>query len=113
MEELQSNAVVSHHSGDERVNDDYVAVDPVRCGCTQCIVGDYIPEENWEPRSGDIYGLVSGGISNHTNNSDFGLVFQSSFKDYAAKQFITEMEEEFDSVVGYAINLDQIASWAY
>ncbi len=40
------------------------AIDPPGCGCTECLVGEYVPWERAGP--GLIRDLVAGYISNHT-----------------------------------------------
>ena len=44
------------------------AIDPVGCGCTECIVGEYVPQE-WADKSAWLRVLM-GDIDNHTYMSD-------------------------------------------
>lgn len=106
----RNSSVLAEHSGDPRFNDEYVAVDPNRCGCTECIIGLYIPEQDWTPyaQSGDISAVLSGDIGNNIGGTDFSLVFQNHFRNESAREFIKELEDEFDELVRY-MDIDDLA----
>jgi len=107
-----SNAISA--VGTPRFNDDYMAVDPDGCGCTECLIGEYIPEQNWTPyaTAGDVAAVVRGDISNHTHGTDFGLVFHTSFSDREAANLVTALEEEFDEHIS-SLNLERSAGLVY
>lgn len=42
-----------------------VAIDPVGCGCTECLIGEYVPLDS--ARSSDIQRLLRGEIHDNTH----------------------------------------------
>ncbi|MFJ5951364.1 hypothetical protein [Streptomyces noursei] len=41
-----------------------IAVDPPGCGCTECIIGQYVPLDRATPE--DIAAMLNGRLFNHT-----------------------------------------------
>lgn len=41
-----------------------IAIDPPGCGCTECIIGQYVPLNHATPEN--IAAMLSGQLSNHT-----------------------------------------------
>lgn len=50
-----------------------VAIDPYGCGCTECIIGEYIPLQ--EATDAQVLDMLDGRLSNHTGYelSDFQI----------------------------------------
>lgn len=45
-----------------------LAIDPAGCGCTECLVGEYLPMENMQPKH--VFAMALGLIANHTDWPD-------------------------------------------
>jgi hypothetical protein len=90
-----SSSIVNAASGRPRISDSYVAVDPVGCGCTECLIGEYIPYDRWREEGGigDVAAVFNGNISNHSNYSDFNFAFNSPRFDPEINQFIEGVKD--------------------
>jgi hypothetical protein len=51
---------------------DILAVDPDGCGCTECIIGEYVPQNQWIQNANllDVVRLLRGDVRNNTYNED-------------------------------------------
>ena len=86
---------------------DILAVDPTGCGCTECIIGEYVPQEIWEEKAtaADLAAVLTGEVSNHTSQSLLYLVITNVFRTKSADEFQRVWIEEFDRAIGN-INID-------
>lgn len=73
-----------------------IAIDPVGCGCTECITGEYMPLDLagfWELRR-----LLNGKIGNNTGIDVEGWVRSYKFRMPRAFQREVETEEVWDNL---------------
>lgn len=77
---------------------DILAVDPSTCGCTECIIGEYVNEDEWLEKANvyDVAAIVSGDVGNNTYNSTFDLVMGNYFSDYKIQDFIRKLKEQIE-----------------
>jgi len=97
---------------------DILAVDPYNCGCTECIIGEYVNENVWvkNATAADVAAVLSGDVRNNTYSSLFDLVFTSSFSDSSATDFVRRLKVEFENeleAVAKRWDLDEIVNRSY
>ena len=90
---------------------DAVAVDPRNCGCTECLIGEYVNLGDWEDRAtaADVAAVLSGEVSNHTYSSLFDLVFNTYFSEDSANDFVRRAKESLESEFS-AIDTERLIS---
>lgn len=66
-----------------------LAVDPTGCGCTECIVGEYVPEEVWcaSATASDLAEFITGRVTNNSLTGTFQLVMNGWFSTRSAREF--------------------------
>jgi hypothetical protein len=83
----------------EKYYPDILAVDPEDCGCTECIVKEYIPVNTYvmNAKVADVVAFIQGDVSNHTYFKDTVHFFEDygdAFEDESAKKLIKEFLDE-------------------
>jgi len=93
----------------DRAFPDILAVDPVGCGCTECIIGEYVNEDIWTSRAtaADLAAVLSGEVGNNTSSSLFRLVLTNYFSEKSANDFVELLQEELELELP-RINTDNI-----
>lgn len=88
---------------------DILAVDPTGCGCTECIIGEYVNEDEWVANATvyDVAAVVSGDVGNNTLNSTFDLIMTTYFTDYRIQDFVRSLKDELEREF-QRINLDRM-----
>ena len=69
----------SHDSQSDSDNQ-ITAIDPVGCGCLECMTGEYVPFDN--ATSDQIIGMIRGDIANHTDYETVEEVLDNLGKAY-------------------------------
>lgn len=64
-----------------------IAIDPVGCGCTECMTGEYVPLEDASSR--DIYDMLMGYVGNNTG------IDLDRWRSIDQKKQVERFQEEF------------------
>jgi hypothetical protein len=80
-----------------------LAVDPAGCGCTECIVGEYVPADQWkwQATDGDIKALLLQRVANHTDVDLTALIEETEFSDDSALRFQKYIKDGPEPVEDY------------
>lgn len=89
---------------------DFIAVDPVGCGCTECLIGEYIPYDKWSTQAtvDDVNNLLSGSVGNNTNRPSFQIAFKSSLPRETYQTMDEVLPEVVTLLQGYSY-LEEVA----
>lgn len=73
---------------------DVLAVDPKDCGCTECLIGEYVPLVKWFASAlpGDVIALIEDEVGNNTHYGLAGLLESYSYSVQETKDFLREFE---------------------
>lgn len=74
-----------------------LAVDPYDCGCTECIIGEYIPEGRYvrDATAGDLAAVISGEVRLNTYSEDvLDFILSNAFETWSARDFVTAVKKE-------------------
>lgn len=94
------------------------AIDPRTCGCTECIVGFYVPANEWfrSANAADVQAFITGEVGDHTYESNpvaFVIENTSEFQDLSAHRFIAALNAKMQAKapkLAAKINVDEFAS---
>jgi len=98
-----------------------LAVDPMGCGCTECIIGEYVPQGQWgaKANAADLAAVLRGDVRNNTYDSLYELVIGNSYSTLSASEFqrvwLRELNENMLIISNTYIDTDSIleqVSWA-
>lgn len=80
---------------------DILAVDPVNCGCTECIIGEYVPQRRWEAEAtpADLAAFLSDEVRNNTYDTRMSILQYSSFGVYETREFVTRVMERLNEEI--------------
>jgi len=89
-----------HESMSERNLPKVEAVDPTGCGCTECLIGEYLQEEFWYHRANraDVIALLRGEVRNNTYYPLARLLDPYYYTDEDVKEMLIQVREELYSV---------------
>ena len=81
---------------------DILAVDPSDCGCTECIVGEYVPETQWAENAlpGDVIAVLNGTVKINSYPEDpYQFVTYAHFSNPETKEFVRKIDEHAQQVL--------------
>ena len=86
-----------------------LAVDPTDCGCTECLIGEYVPSGMWAifANAADVAAVLSGKVHNNGYETLHDLVFRTSFGDDTAVRFVKNAQEKLIELA-HLIDLEEI-----
>jgi len=82
---------------------DALAIDPEDCGCTECIIGEYINENRFAAfaTKGDLIRVVTGDIKFHFDTTAAEFIFNRTHETASARDFVRELQEQ--AIANYAV----------
>lgn len=94
---------------DKRSFPDVLAVDPNGCGCTECLIGEYVPFERWVALAtpGDVKALMVGDVKNNTYDYLRNITVMGAYEysDRDTKDYLVHVLDELLSDEKIAIDV--------
>lgn len=76
-----------------------VAVDPTNCGCTECIVGEYVPLQDYLERANahDLMAIIEEDVTLHTYApSVLDFILNECFQTESAQRFVVRFHDTIE-----------------